>query len=198
MEFLEVPLFDDDIYKLFTRLLINGFFLVMVVICAIHPSERKRNFTFTAVMMNLMVFFLCFTLKKLDLGLGMALGLFAIFAVLRYRTDTIRIKQMTYLFIVIGIAVINSLSNKKTSYAELLAVNLMLVLATIAMEQFSARGKQSSYRIQYDNMELLKPDRRADLLADIVAQTGFDVIKIDIESIDLRRQRASLRVFYNE
>ena len=198
MEFLEVPLFDDDIYKLFVRLLINSFFLTMVVICAIHPSERKRSFTFTAVMMNLMVFFLCFTLKKLDLGLGMALGLFAIFAVLRYRTDTIRVKQMTYLFIVIGIAVINSLSNKNTSYSELLAVNLLLVLATIAMERFSARRQEKSHRVSYDKMELLRSDRRADLIADIVAQTGFAITRVDIESIDLRRQRANLRVFYNK
>ena len=198
MEFLEVPLFDDDIYKLYVRLLFNSFFLTMVVICAIHPSERKRCFTFTAVMMNLMVFFLCFTLKQLDLGLGMALVLFAIFAVLRYRTDTIRVKQMTYLFIVIGIAVINSLSNKKTSYSELLAVNLLLVLPTIAMERFSARRQEKSHRVSYDKMELLRPDRRADLIADIVAQTGFAITRVDIESIDLRRQRANLRVFYNK
>lgn len=196
MEFLEVPLFDDDIFKFASRLLIDVVFLILVVVYAIQRSEKKRSFTFTAVMMNLMVFFICFTLKKLELGLGMVLGLFAIFAVLRYRTDTIRVKQMTYLFIVIGLAVINALSNKKTSYAELLAVNVLLVCATIAMERFTSQEKLETHRVSYDKMDLLRPERRDELIADIVAQTGFQVIDIKIESIDLCRQRANIRVTY--
>ena len=110
MEFLEVPLYDDDLLKLLVRFAINCLFLTIIVRFAVYPNQRERDFTFTAVMMNVTVFFICFALKKLDLGIGMALGLFAIFGVLRYRTDAIRVKEMTYLFIVIGIAVINSLS----------------------------------------------------------------------------------------
>ena len=90
MEFLEVPLFDDDLYKLLVRFGINTLFLSMIMKFAIYPSQREREFAFTAVMMNVTVFFICFSLKKLELGLGMALGLFAIFGVLRYRTDAIR------------------------------------------------------------------------------------------------------------
>ncbi len=141
MEFLEVPLFDDDIYKLVVRFLLNVFFLILIVRFAIHPNQSERAFAFTAVMMNVTVFFICFSLKKLELGLGMALGLFAIFGVLRYRTDAIRTKEMTYLFIVIGIAVINALSNRKTSYAELLAVNFTIV--GVALLKESLLGKAS-------------------------------------------------------
>ena len=118
MEFLEVPLYDDDLGKLVVRLAINLVFLFLIVRVAYHAHQRQMAYVFTFVLMNVMVFFICFTLKKLDLGLGMALGLFAIFAIIRYRTNSINVKEMTYLFIVIGLAVINSLSNKKTSYAE--------------------------------------------------------------------------------
>lgn len=134
MEFLEVPLFDDDIYKLLVRFVFNLVFLSLIVRLAIYPNQREREFAFTAVMLNVIVFFICFTMKKLELDLGLALGLFAIFGVLRYRTDALRPKEMTYLFIVIGIAVINSLSNKKTSYAEITLVNSLIVAATILKE----------------------------------------------------------------
>lgn len=134
MEFLEVPLYDDDIYKLLVRLGIDLFFLSLIVVFAIYPGQREREFAFTAVMLNVIVFFICFTMKKLELDLGLALGLFAVFGVLRYRTDAIRPKEMTYLFIVIGIGVINSLSNKKTSYAEILLVNSLIFAATMLKE----------------------------------------------------------------
>lgn len=137
MEFLEVPLFDDDLFMLLIRFGINIFFLALIVILAIYPMQREREFAFTAVMMNVTVFFICFSLKKLDLGLGMALGLFAIFGVLRYRTDAIGVKEMTYLFIVIGIAVINSLSNKSTSYAEVATINLLILFSAILKERMT-------------------------------------------------------------
>ena len=113
MEFLEIPIFDDDVFKMLVRFGFNLFFLGLIARFAIYPNQREREFAFTAVMMNVTVFFICFTMKKLDLGIGMALGLFAIFGVLRYRTDSIRAKDMTYLFIVIGIAVIDALSKQK-------------------------------------------------------------------------------------
>ncbi|TWU03429.1 DUF4956 domain-containing protein [Neorhodopirellula pilleata] len=136
MEFLEVPLFDDDLFKLGVRFIFNMTFMVLLLRLAIMPRLKdKSDFAFTAAMMNMMVFFICFTLKKLEIELGMAIGLFAIFGVLRFRTDTIRTKEMTYLFILIGIAVINALSNKKTSYAELIVVNLVILIGSIVMEQ---------------------------------------------------------------
>lgn len=135
MEFLEVPIFDADIFKLLVRFGINLLFLTLVVVFGIYPSQRQREFAFTAVMLNVVVFFICFTMKKLELDLGLALGLFAVFGVLRYRTDSIRPKEMTYLFIVIGIAVINSLANRKTSYAEIALVNCLIFGTTMLKER---------------------------------------------------------------
>ena len=139
MEFLEVPLFDDDVFKMLIRFAFNLLILALIVRFAILPNQQDREFAFTVSMLNITVFFICFALKKLDLGIGMALGLFAIFGVLRYRTNALPIKEMTYLFIVIGIAVINSLSNKKTSYAELMAANGLILIAAVLKEKFVAR-----------------------------------------------------------
>lgn len=197
MEFLEVPLFDDDIAKLGVRFLLDIFFLSLIVVYAIYPNQSNRDFAFTAVMMNITAFFICFTLKKLELGLGMALGLFAIFGILRYRTDTIRTKEMTYLFIVIGVAVINSLSNKKTSYVELLAVNSIILVAALLKEKLVARRQQRKQTIQYDKINLLGPANRAELLADIRERTGIEAVRIDIKSVDLRKSTATIVIWYD-
>ncbi|MEO8268792.1 MAG: DUF4956 domain-containing protein [Aureliella sp.] len=217
MEFLEVPLFDDDVFKLLVRFAINIFFLSLFVKFAIYPMQRERDFAFTAVMMNVTIFFICFSLKKLDLGIGMALGLFAIFGILRYRTDAIRVKEMTYLFIVIGIAVINSLSNKQTSYTEVALVNTLIFAVAILKERIVGRNdrqnatkkkkangpkdpfaKLPTYPLEYDKLELLGSENRAALLADLRTRTQLDVVKVQVKSIDLPKSKATLTIWCNE
>ena len=215
MEFLEVPLFDDDIYKLLVRFLIDIVFLTLIVRFAIYPTQREHDFAFTAVMMNVTVFFICFALKKLELGLGMALGLFAIFGVLRYRTDAIRAKEMTYLFIVIGIAVINALSNKKTSYVELALVNSLILGAAMLKEWIAGNRpqlpqgggkkaerqesggapKEQKHTVEYDHLELLGPASQQQLMDDLRQRTGLDVVRVQVKHIDLGRSVATLNVW---
>ena len=222
MEFLEVPLFDDDIYKLLVRFGIDLFFLTLIVAFAIYPSQREREFAFTAVMLNVIVFFICFTMKKLELDLGLALGLFAVFGVLRYRTDAIRPKEMTYLFIVIGLGVINSLANKKTSYAEVMLVNSLIVAGAMLKEWIVCRvpnqpnecigsadfrkkknglgkvngGKKvPKYAVEYDRIELLGEDARDNLLADLRERTGMAVTKVEVKTVDLLQNKATLTIW---
>ncbi|MCP4079493.1 MAG: DUF4956 domain-containing protein [Planctomycetaceae bacterium] len=196
MEFLGVPLFDNDLYKLVVRFFINLIFLALVVGLCYNRHQKSRVFMFNFVLMNVTVFFICFTLKKLDLGLGMALGLFAIFAILRYRTDAIRVKEMTYLFIVIGIAVINSLANKKTSYAELMATNCVIIAATYLMESLIRVEKVSKQDIVYDRIDLLKPDKRSELYADIEQRTGLIPTRIKTGKIDFLKPAANITVHF--
>lgn len=212
MEFLEIPLFDDDVYKLGIRFVFNLLFLALLLFLAIKPDKASHEFAFTVVMMNVTTFFICFALKKLDLGLGMALGLFAIFGVLRYRTDAIRPKEMTYLFIVIGIAVVNALSNKKTSYAELAFVNTAILLIAILKESFLFKPnlkkvpdkppketrKQPRINIAYDRLDLLGADKHDMLLNDLRTRTHVDVSKFRIDNIDLKNSIATLTVWYQE
>ena len=113
MEILGIPLFDDDFYKMIIRFSLNLFFLTAVVKFIYYKRSQKKEYLFTFYLIGIVVFFLCFTLKKYELDLGMALGLFAIFGILRYRTLPLEVREMTYLFVVIGIAVMNGLSNKK-------------------------------------------------------------------------------------
>ena len=196
MEFLGVPLFDNDLYKLVVRFFINLIFLALVVGLCYNRHQKSRVFMFNFVLMNVTVFFICFTLKKLDLGMGMALGLFAIFAILRYRTDAIRVKEMTYLFIVIGIAVINSLANKKTSYAELMATNCVIIAATYLMESLIRVEKVSKQDIVYDRIDLLKPDKRSELYADIEQRTGLIPTRIKTGKIDFLKPAANITVHF--
>lgn len=217
MEFLGIPLYDDDLIKLLVRFTINLVFLSLIVGFVIYPTQQKRDFAFTAVMLNVTVFFICFTLKKLEIDLGMALGLFAIFGVLRYRTDAIGTKDMTYLFIVIGIAVINSLSNKKTSYAEVATVNLLILFTAMLKEWIVVRtlpkappkkgakrnptngiaseNKPAKYTIEYDKPERLGDQQRAALLADLQERTGLKITRVQVKSIDLQQNKATLNVW---
>ena len=104
MEFLDIPLFDDDFYKMILRFFINLFFLTAIVKYIYHKHNENKDYLFTFYAIGIVVFFLCFTLKKYELDLGMALGLFAIFGILRYRTVPLDVKEMTYLFVIIGIS----------------------------------------------------------------------------------------------
>ena len=198
-EFLGVPLFDDDFYKLLSRLMIDLIFVGLVVGVAYHWHQKNKAYVFTFLLLNIVIFFICFTLKKLDLGIGMALGLFAIFAIIRYRTDQIKVKEMTYLFIVVGLAVINSLSNKKMSYAELLFANVFIFGATLALEGMFMKRKTvklASQDLVYDKIELLRPDRQSDLIADLRTRTGLDVERVEIKRIDMNKGVASIAVRY--
>ena len=223
MEFLDVPLFDDDLFKLLVRFSIDVGFLTLIIAFAIWPNYRKREFAFTAVLLNVVVFFICFTMKKLELDLGLALGLFAVFGVLRYRTETLTAKQMTYLFVVIGLAVINSLSNKKTSYAELAFVNVVILAVAIFKERFvqhhlcvgerdlktdgsSEQGggrrkakpngrKQQKTVVEYDRLEWLGDQHRESLVSDLIGRTGLNVARVEIKTVDLVQNKAILTVW---
>ena len=189
--FFGVPLWDDDIYKMVVRFLFNLFFLLLVVGIAYSTyNQKNQRYTFNFVLINIVVFFICFTLKKLELELGMALGLFAIFAIIRYRTDQIEVKDMTYLFLVIGLAVINSLSNKKTSYIELVFTNAAVFTACIFMERFLGpevkKVKLTRSELVYEKLDLLRPENVEELYEDIYQRTGIRADRVEIKQIDFQ------------
>jgi len=143
-------------------------------------------------------FLLCVLLDSVKLQLGFALGLFAIFGIIRYRTDPIAIKEMTYLFLVIGVSVVNALSNKKISHAELVFANLLIVFVTYGMERLWLLKHETRKNIIYEKIELIVPERRAELIADLKERVGVDVIRVEVRRIDLLKDIANLRIFYYE
>ena len=199
IEFLGTPLF---FFFYFLKLIVKtGFNLIIITVIIryiYYPVTKNKDYLFTYFLISMTVFLLCVLLDSVKLQLGFALGLFAIFGIIRYRTDPIAIKEMTYLFLVIGISVVNALSNKKISYAELVFANLMIVFVTYGMENLWLLRHQSRKNITYEKIELILPERREELIADLKARTGIDVIRVEIRRIDFLRDTANLRIFYYE
>ncbi len=196
MEFLDIPLFDDDFFKLLARFTLNGFFLTIIIRFLYYKNAKRKDYLFTYYMIGLIVFFLCFTLKKYNLDIGMALGLFAIFGIIRYRTDTIPIKEMTYLFVVIGISVMNSLANKKVSYAEIIISNALIVLVLTIIEKFWHLRHEVSKKIVYENLENVKPENYNFLLQDLEIRTGLTINKVSIGDLDFTKNTSKVTIYY--
>ena len=179
MAIFGVPLYNDDIWMLVSQFLVNLAAVTIVVRVVYRRYAPDNEYQFTFFMINALVFFICFTLRKFDLGLGMALGLFAIFGILRYRTTTIPIKEMTYLFMVIGLGVINALANDKMSYAELAATNLCIIGLAAALEHILYSNRELRESIRYERVDLIRPEKHAELVADLEARTGLKIHGVD-------------------
>ena len=153
---------------------------------------------FTYFLISLTVFLLCILLDNVKLQLGFALGLFAIFGIIRYRTDPIPIKEMTYLFLVIGISVVNALSNKKITHAELLFANSIIIFVAYGLERLWLLKHETRKNITYEKIELIVPEKREELLEDLRKRTGIDIIRVEVRRIDFLRDTANIRIFYYE
>ena len=199
LEFLGTPVFDsEDFWRMVTKTIFNLIIITVIVRYIYYPVTKNKDYLFTYFLISLTVFLLCILLDSVKLQLGFALGLFAIFGIIRYRTDPIAIKEMTYLFLVIGISVVNALSNKKISHAELVFANLLIVFVTYGMEKLWLLKHQSRKNITYEKIELIVPERRAELIADLKERVGVDVIRVEVRRIDLLKDTANLRIFYYE
>lgn len=195
-EFLNIPLFDDDFYKMAFRFVLNIAFLSLIIKWLYYTSAKRKDYLFTYYMIGIIVFFLCFTLKKYELDIGMALGLFAIFGIIRYRTDPIPIKEMTYLFVIIGVSVINSLANQKMSYAEIVGANVMVVAALWVMEKLWIVRSISTKKIAYEKIENIKPENYAILKADLEERTGLSIHEVEVGNVDFLKDSADIIIKY--
>ncbi len=197
MEFLEIPVFDDDFFKMLIRFILNLSFLTIIIRYLYYKRTKRGDYLFTYYMIGIIVFFLCFTLKKFELGIGMALGLFAIFGIIRYRTETIAIKEMTYLFVVIGVSVINALANKNMSYAEIITSNVVIIGTVAALESFGSYKNEIYKNIVYEIIENIKPENYNLLKEDLEKRTGLTINRIVINDVNFLRDTAKLTIFYN-
>lgn len=196
MEFLDIPWFDDDFYKMIFRFSINLIFMTVIIRYLYYQKSRNTDYLFTYFLIGIIVFFICFTLKKYELDLGMALGLFAIFGIIRYRTDPIPIREMTYLFVIIGISIMNALVNKKMSYAEVLASNTLITLAIFILESINVLSTEISKKIVYDNMDLIKKQNHQALKKDLEERTGLTINRIKVGNIDYFKPAANITIYY--
>tara|TARA_R110001592_G_scaffold124998_3_gene334207 strand:+ start:75 stop:689 length:615 start_codon:yes stop_codon:yes gene_type:complete len=198
MEFLDIPLFDQDFFKMMFRFTLNFTFLTIIIRFIYYPISKRKDYVFTYYLISIIVFFLSFTLKKYEMDIGMALGLFAIFGIIRYRTNPVDIKEMTYLFVVIGVSIINALANKKMSYAEILSANAVIVLVLVFIEKYWALKQVVSKTIVYENIENIKPENYNLLKEDLEKRTGITINSISVGNVDFLKDVATLTIFYYE
>lgn len=193
-----MPLFHNDMWELLFKFSIDITVLFILIRLIYYPIHRKKDYLFTYFLFNVLIFFLCVLLNSVKLSIGFAFGLFAIFGVLRYRTEQISIKDMTYLFAVITIAVINSLASKKVSITELLFTDGMILVVTFFLERLWLTRHEAMKQIIYERVDLIKPTNRTALYQDLQDRLGVKVSRVEIGRIDLLRDTAQLRVFYFE
>ena len=198
MKLFGMPLFHADMWELLFKFGIDVTVLFILIRLIYYPIHKKKDYLFTYFLFNTLIFFLCVLLNSVKLSIGFAFGLFAIFGVLRYRTEQISIKDMTYLFAVISIAVINSLASKKVSVAELVFTDGMILLMTYALEHLWLTRHEAVKLLIYERIDLIKPSNREALYADLHERLGVKVSRIEIGKIDLLKDTALMRVFYFE
>jgi hypothetical protein len=198
-EFLNIELMNwEDFLDLVIRTLFNMVVVVYMVRYLYYRATPRKDYLFTYILIGLVVFFMCFLLENIKLELGFALGLFAIFGIIRYRTRQIPIREMTYLFLVIGVSVINALSNRKVSYAELLFTNLGIIVVIYLLEKVFLIRHETKKVINYENVELIKPENRQELIADLEERTGLTINRVEIGRIDYLRDSVRVFIYYFE
>ncbi len=198
LKFLGIKLINtEDYIELLIRFGLNLLVTVFIVVGLYAKSSKRKDFYFTYIAISIVIFLLCFLLESVKIELGFALGLFAIFGIIRYRTDAIPIKEMTYLFVIIAVSVINALANKKISYAELITTNLLVMGGLYILEKILNLRQEISQRIIYEKIENMHADRKDELMADLVARTGINIKRIEVERIDFLRDVAIIYIFFD-
>ena len=195
--------FFDTLLRFALCFLVNWFIVKFLYF----KKSRRRDFFFTFIIISVAIFFLVYLMMGMDRGkatMGVGLGLFGIFSIMRYRTDTMPVREMTYLFVVVCLSVVHAMAESMgidskgkevgTPITELLVIDA-IVIASIVMFERTLKVEPSKL-VQYDRIELVKPERYQELVADIEERLGFKVLKIEVGAVDFLRDMAMLRVYY--
>ena len=196
MEFQGVKFYDNDFSKIVFRFLINFIVTFVIVRMLYYPTTKRKDYLFSFLLSSIVTFFICFALKKFEIKTGMALGLFAIFGIIRYRTATMPVKEMTYLFVIIGLSVINALTSSKFSYVELIFVNASVVFAIYGIEKLWLLKHESQKIVTYEKIDLIKPERHAELIEDLSIRMGLKINRIEIGKINFLNDTALINVYF--
>ena len=177
-------------------LVINLLVTYIIIYGIYYRKTHRKDYLTTFSLISLTIFFLVFLLDSAQLQIGLALGLFAVFGIIRYRTISIPIKEMTYLFVIIGISVINALAITKIGYTGLILVNILFILACWLFESNVIKNHISVKKIRYDNIRLIKAGKESELKADLEERLGLTIVKIEIGSVDFIRDSAVVKISY--
>lgn len=190
---------EKDVVKLdskfFYNLLIDIAAVLIIIFLIYYPSNKKLGFVFTFIIFNVVIFLLTYVLNEVKISMGAAFGLFAVFSMLRYRSLGISMKDMTYLFIFIAIGLISAI---QLEYYELLIINGILILCIFILDSKFILKREASRSVLYDNLVLILPERREELIEDLKKRTGFKIHRVVIGKIDLLKDSAELKIYFYE
>ena len=196
VNFLGVPLFDaTSFWTLLFRFVFNFLVCWIIIRCFYYKKSQRRDYYFTFMMFAVVIFLIITLMDNMKMNVAYALGLFAIFGMIRYRTETLRIREMTYLFVVMGISIINGQA-LTTSLLELFVTNALVILAIWVFEGNKHSKQMAEKVILYDKIDLVKAGKEAELKADLEERTGIKIEKLEIGHIDYLRDAAYIKVWY--
>lgn len=194
--FLGIPICDSiSVQQLCLQFAANILVTTAIVWGFYYPKSHRRDFSVTFMLFSTAVFMLLFFMKSVGIDVSIGLGLFMIFGIMRYRTEMVPIREMTYLFLSIAVAVING-SNLMVSYAELALANTIILIVLALLEYVVMRNPEASKLICYERIELIRPEHRAELIADLETRLGHKILRVEIGNIDLLRDVAFIKVYY--
>lgn len=189
--------------KLGIRLIIDLLSIILLVRLVYYRVYKKTELFFTFFIFNVIIFMICFLLNKVDLSMGAAFGLFAVFSMLRYRTEDISIKDMSYLFLVIAIGLISAVTKIKGAgddyeYIFIGIINAIIILISFLLESSFLIKKESVKLITYENIQFIHQDKHTELIEDIKKRTGIQIHRMSIMEIDFLKDSAKIKIYYYE
>lgn len=196
---------NSDIYILLIRFGLNALVLTIVIRFLYYSKTKRKDYLFTYYLIGFITFFLCFGLKRLDIDTGMGLGLFAIFGIIRYRTDAIEIKEMTYLFVIIGLSVVNALLASPSALTkdlyqinlvEMGLINASIIAVIFVLEYVWLIKHETRKTINYDRIDLIHSDHYIAMKEDIEKRTGLQINRFEVGKIDFLNDTAQVRIYY--
>jgi hypothetical protein len=189
---------SDPVWNVTIRFFVTLLVLFIVIRGIYHKYNKTENYQFSFYLIGIMIFFVCILLKTVEIQMGIAFGLFALFALLRFRSLNLPMKNMAYLFTVIGISVINALANFLHPVRGPILINSLIILSAFILEVYFRKTTYSKLRIVYNNLELLDPKMIKELLNDLSIRTGSTVEKVEIRKIDFIKGNAELDLYFKE
>lgn len=204
-----LTLFDPQHFiSLLMRFLVNLIVVTIIARCFYYPRGRRRDYMFIYILMSMSIFLLVSLMEGDGMNIGAAMGLFAIFGIMRFRTEAVPIREMTYLFMLIALSVVNALCraeyHPKADYWDgfgvvtILFVNLVFLCMAWLFESGKLVSNKCSKYIKYDNIALISPDKRAELIADIEKRTGLKIERIEVGAVDFLKDSCLIRIYYDE
>ncbi len=188
----------ESLNNFLINFLFNFVVAVIIVRFIYYPSTHNKRYIFSFLAFNTIIFFVLSFMENIEIGIGAGFGLFAIFSILRYRTDPMPVREMTYLFIITALPMMNSVGVEGTLWPQLLLANGAVMLILLVLEKGWGFHYESSKHIVYEKVELIRPDRRAELIADLETRTGLKIKRTEIGKVDFLRDIADITVYYDD